>query len=902
MVKYSVPPGVSLTRINRRPVLTTEHGGLVAIDAKLLALWELVEGKDLATILTNFNDDKVDANEVRAGLACLAEAGLIQRKDRREPETHNVVTGPVISIIIVAHNNLDWLQECIPSLVGQNYETLEILVIDNGSEDDTEAWLSSTYVQVNYQRLEELVSFAGAINVGVEEAKGEYFLLLNPDTRLAPDAVSEMYRVAVEKYDCAAVAAKLKLLWAPGFLNGLGNRVGVFSWGMDNGLGHLDLGQFDTWNELPSACFAAALITRKAWQSVGPLDEGFPMYYEDSEWSYRARTKGFKIYPAPRAVVYHAFGGRIPDGRRDSLSSSKLENVVYGRLRFTLKLLDGYFLRFLFSYLLADFANILRFFLTFKWNKLQAIAKGWNRIISDLSEISRERKAIQSGKVVGDEQLFGTQGGMPATLMWRGLPELTWDLIRNQYYPILRAEKSNQVPEFTTLNNRPKFLIISHDVIDEKMAGPGMRYLEMGIALSDKLDVTIAIPARTSLHVPEIKLVEYQENRPNTLERLVEDSPVVLITSFLIDRYQFLKHTNARIVVDLYNPFVLENLHYYWNEPLGSQENLNKQSVDITNQLARIGDFFICGNERQRDYWLGVLTANDRINPLNFQRDQSLRSLIDVVGIGFPRRELRSGNFLRGIHPLIPPDARIVLWGGGIWNWLDPLTLIKAWPQVVDKHTEARLVLLGTRHPNPDVPEHEMASKAQALAEEIGEKDRSIIFIEWISYQEREALLSEADIGVTLHPVHIETRYSIRTRMLDYFWAQIPVVVTDGDVTSDWVREFNLGEVVPPLDVEATARGLISILENPKRTWAPAFEPLVEKLNWDRVVAPLLSYCLQGSSAPDRQNRKTHSRETISPSGFGIIWARARFILRSEGWSGLSHRAWRYIQRKIAIP
>jgi glycosyltransferase involved in cell wall biosynthesis len=427
-----------------------------------------------------------------------------------------------------------------------------------------------------------------------------------------------------------------------------------------------------------------------------------------------------------------------------------------------------------------------------------------------------------------------------------------------------------------------------------------MRYLEMGRALSEDLDVTLAIPNQTTISVPGIIFTEYHEERPESLKKLVDNSDVVLISSNLLDRYPFLWRTQARVVVDFYDPFVLENLHYYVDEPFESQESLNKQSVDFTNQLARIGDFYICGNDRQRDYWLGVLTANGRVNPVNFKKDPSLRELIDVVGMGFPNRKPQPNNLFRGIHPLIPAEARIVLWGGGIWDWLDPLTLIKAWPKVVHEYPEARLILLGTRHPNPNIPRHKMVTQAQTLAEEIGEKDKSIIFFEWLSYQDREALLCDADIGITLHPVHIETRYSIRTRILDYLWAQIPIVVTDGDITSEWVRQFKIGEVVPQFDVEAVARALISILSKPKDSWAPAFEPLGERFSWSRVVSPLRKYCSQGSYAPDREYRQEIKENQVSTNKWRVRWARARFILRAEGWRSLSHRTWRYLQWRLA--
>ncbi|HEX7593847.1 MAG TPA: glycosyltransferase, partial [Anaerolineae bacterium] len=301
-------------------------------------------------------------------------------------------------------------------------------------------------------------------------------------------------------------------------------------------------------------------------------------------------------------------------------------------------------------------------------------------------------------------------------------------------------------------------------------------------------------------------------------------------------------------------------------------------------------------------FWTGVLAANGRINPRTFQQDPAERALIDVIGIGFPPRAPQHEPMLRGVHPLFPNDARIVLWGGGIWDWLDPLTLIRAWRQVIARHPEARLVFLGTRHPNPLVPPHKLAEQAVAFASEIGEKDRTIFFYEWLPYAEREALLCEADVGITLHPLHIETRYSIRTRVLDYLWARLPVLVSDGDVTSEWVRQYGVGQVVPPLDVEAVVRALIEMLDKPKDTWQPAFTPLPEIFNWSRVVEPLRRYCLYGTYAPDRQTRTSISTETATAQNWRTRLARASYIWRTQGLRLLLHRVWRFVQWRLAQP
>src|SRR5204863_1726396 len=97
------------------------------------------------------------------------------------------------------------------------------------------------------------------------------------------------------------------------------------------------------------------------------------------------------------------------------------------------------------------------------------------------------------------------------------------------------------------------------------------------------------------------------------------------------------------------------------------------------NEQVRRADWFLCASERQRDFWLGALAALGRVNPATYGVDPTLRSLIDVVPFGIADEPpVRSGPGCRGVVPGIGPDDRLVLWGGGIWNWFDPLTLLHA--------------------------------------------------------------------------------------------------------------------------------------------------------------------------------------------------------------------------------
>ena len=114
-------------------------------------------------------------------------------------------------------------------------------------------------------------------------------------------------------------------------------------------------------------------------------------------------------------------------------------------------------------------------------------------------------------------------------------------------------------------------------------------------------------------------------------------------------------------------------------EPLQRQRTRHKDRSAILHRQCQAGDFFLCASERQRDWWLGLLEAHGRINPWTFGDDPSLRRLIDVVPFGLPETPPQHTRpVIKGIVPGIGQRDSVILWGGGLWPWLDPLTAIQA--------------------------------------------------------------------------------------------------------------------------------------------------------------------------------------------------------------------------------
>ncbi len=404
--------------------------------------------------------------------------------------------------------------------------------------------------------------------------------------------------------------------------------------------------------------------------------------------------------------------------------------------------------------------------------------------------------------------------------------------------------------------SRTRVLIISHDLIGPHMAGPGIRYWELSRVLARTCAVTLAAPVAGAL--PEVEWSVHPITLQNTqeIDPLLANADVVISNGFLIYPYPQLAEMSIPWVVDVYIPSPIEGLAYYRARPLAEQCAVHSANTEALNRFFRRGDFFICANERQRDLYLGILAACGRVNPYTFGQDDTLNELIACVPFGLsPEPPVRRRAVLKGVRGGVSPTDKVVLWGGGIWDWLDPLTLVRAIARVVERRPDVRLYFPGTRHPFQErVPDMAMHPRTVALSDALGLTGKHVFFGDWIPHQERADYLLEADIGVSLHPAGIEAHLAHRTRVLDYIWAGLPMVLTAGDALAELVQERGLGLVVEPGDVEAVAEALERLLSEPDARAArrAGFQATAAELTWDVVARPLVRFCQRPRPAADR--------------------------------------------------
>lgn len=401
-------------------------------------------------------------------------------------------------------------------------------------------------------------------------------------------------------------------------------------------------------------------------------------------------------------------------------------------------------------------------------------------------------------------------------------------------------------------------LLISTDIVGPAMAGPGIRAWELARALSAVCSVVLAAPGVQADTPAEFHLLPYVLGQPGALNAALAEADVVVGQGPVFSEHPEVLASALPLAIDLYDPEMLEALHLYHGLPEDMVAAGHHRYVAQMTTMLRRGDFFFCATERQRDYWLGALSALGRINGPTYAYDQSFRSLIDLLPSGIPPTPPAVGRpVLRGAHPAIGADDILLLWAGGLWHWFDPQLIIRAAAALQDELPRLRLCFFAGARPNPFGEPYRppTSTLARDLAAELGALDRSVIFLEqWVPYAERGAYLAEADAGVSAHLAGVETHFAFRTRLLDYLWAGLPVICSAGDSLGEEIAQAGAGLLVGVGDLDGWVAAIRRIHDDAalRAACRSSAGQLAESYIWPRVAQPLIDFCRAARPAPDR--------------------------------------------------
>jgi GT2 family glycosyltransferase len=220
---------------------------------------------------------------------------------------------PLVTVVVVTVDNVNVLKNCLDSLCRQDYEALEIIVVDNGSNEDIRGKLTEGFPEVRMIRLHKNHGFAQGNNRGIEIARGEYVALINNDAVAAPQWVSSLVKTAESDLTIGAVASIVIDGNQPEVLDSCGVGIGLDGMSRQAMRG-MPVTELTKPEEVLLFSGCACLLKMEALREVGLFDEDFFAYCEDTDLGLRLRRAGWKTVVGPEAYVYHYYsltGGKF---------------------------------------------------------------------------------------------------------------------------------------------------------------------------------------------------------------------------------------------------------------------------------------------------------------------------------------------------------------------------------------------------------------------------------------------------------------------------------------------------------------------------------------------------------------------------------------------------------------
>ncbi len=214
----------------------------------------------------------------------------------------------MVSIVIPNWNGLRFLERCLRAVTHQTYSSIEVIFVDNGSEDGSVAFTRESFPRMRLVEIPRNLGFAPAVNIGIGEATGDYILTLNNDTEIAPACVAEMVKALETAPEAGACAPKIISFESPPTIVNVGIEAPNFN-PADRGFGETDAGQYDNPGEIFGVNAGAGMYRRAMLEDVGLFDADFESYYEDVDLAWRSRLAGWTSIYQPTAICKHEFGG-----------------------------------------------------------------------------------------------------------------------------------------------------------------------------------------------------------------------------------------------------------------------------------------------------------------------------------------------------------------------------------------------------------------------------------------------------------------------------------------------------------------------------------------------------------------------------------------------------------------
>lgn len=301
---------------------------------------------------------------------------------------------PKVSVVIPNWNTQRWLAGCLDGLRAQQYKDFQIILVDNGSTDDSIAFVERCYPEVKLIALPQNKGFAAAVNLGIRQSCSDYIALLNVDTVPQPAWLAQLVQMMDRSpAEVGCLASKMLSLTNPELIDDAGDTLSWYGSARKRGSGQ-PAHHYSQVEEVFSTCAGAALYRRSFLEDVGEFDETFTSYLEDVDLGLRGRLRGYQYLYVPAAEVWHqSHGAGLARSRYVYLMTRNRLALIFKNIPAALLLKKARLLLF----------GQFYFFLVYK-KPFHSLA-GTVSFLINLPQILRQRRRIQQGKRVSNQSL-----------------------------------------------------------------------------------------------------------------------------------------------------------------------------------------------------------------------------------------------------------------------------------------------------------------------------------------------------------------------------------------------------------------------------------------------------------------------------------------------------------------
>ena len=290
-----------------------------------------------------------------------------------------------LSIILVSWNTKKYLLDCTGLIFQKGlFDRWEVIIVDNGSQDGSGVEVKRTFPDVHLIQNDRNLGFAKAVNQGLQKASGKYVLLLNPDTQVKNGSIEQLV-LFMEGCSDAGVAGA-QLLNADGSKqNSIANFPSLATELLNKSLlrwlcPKKFLGKERDYSEpveVDSVIGACMMVRREAVDQIGFMDEDYFLFLEETDWCYRMKRAGWKVYHVPQAKVYH-FQGKSAEKEKERAKVEYFRSRYYffkknrGHFQWFV-LLIGLLMRLGFELLGMVLASLVTLFMIKRWRRKLSI-------------------------------------------------------------------------------------------------------------------------------------------------------------------------------------------------------------------------------------------------------------------------------------------------------------------------------------------------------------------------------------------------------------------------------------------------------------------------------------------------------------------------------------------------